>query len=133
MSLVNIGNRPTGPRSSLLVVSRPFQCVAIDLVEYKASAKGFHNVLSVIDHLTRFLLLVPLQDKSMSSSHMCFHFFPRLKLNDQGPEFENELVRELQHNFGQRITAQLWFQEHMNVAVSSSRKFCSGACASNNA
>ena len=46
-------------------IPRPFQCVAIDLVEYKASKQGFHYVLSVINHLTRFLILVPLEDKSM--------------------------------------------------------------------
>ena len=53
-----VGHRP---------ISRPFQCVAIDLVEYNASKQGFHYVLSVIDHLTRFLILVPLKDKSMSA------------------------------------------------------------------
>ena len=45
-----VGHRP---------IFRPFQCVATDLVEYKASKQGFHYVLSVIDHLTRFLILVP--------------------------------------------------------------------------
>ena len=53
-----VGHRP---------ITFPFQCVAIDLVEYKASKKGFRYVLSSIDLLTRFLILVPLKDKSMTT------------------------------------------------------------------
>ena len=40
---------------------------AIDLIEYKVSEQGFHNVLSVFDYLARFLILVPLVDKLMSA------------------------------------------------------------------
>ena len=37
-------------------VERPFQRVAIDLVEYKIVSQGCKYVLSVIDHLTRFVI-----------------------------------------------------------------------------
>ena len=49
-----VGHRP---------VSRPFQCVAVDLIEHKASKIAFHYVF----HLTQFLILVPLKGKSMST------------------------------------------------------------------
>ena len=60
---VNIGKHPIVPRSYQLGIdlSRSFQCVAIDLVEYKASAEGYHYVMSVIDHRTRFVILIPLK------------------------------------------------------------------------
>ena len=67
---VSCQHRKTSHRSPKLPVghrpvSRPFQCLAIDLIEYKASAEGYHYVMSVID-LTRFVILVPLKDKCLS-------------------------------------------------------------------
>ena len=71
-------------------------------------------MLSVIDHLTRFLVLVPLKDKSMSTvaralvTHVFLIFAaPETLHSDQGPEFENDLVRELQHDFGFKKTRTL--------------------------
>ena len=110
-----VGHRP---------VFRPFQCVAIDLVEYKASAKGFHYELSVVDHLTRFLILVPLKDKSMSTAAralvthvLSFFSAPETLHSDQGPEFENDLVRELQHVFGFKKTRTLPYRPQGNSVL----------------
>ena len=97
-----VGHRP---------VDRPFQCVAIDLVEYKSVSKGCKYVLSVIDHLTRFLILVPVPNKRATTiaqalvEHVFSVFSPPETLHsDQGTEFENELVKELQAVFGFRKT-----------------------------
>ena len=54
-----VGHRP---------VSRPFQCVAIDVVEYIPSPNNPKYVMSVIYHLTRFLVLVAIGDKSATTS-----------------------------------------------------------------
>ena len=84
-----IGHRP---------VTRPFQVVAVDLVEYKSMSEGNRFILSVIDHLTRFLILIPI--KSMEAAAVDRHlvdrvfsvFGPLETLNsDQGKEFQNQL------------------------------------------
>ena len=110
-----VGHRP---------ITRPFQCVAIVLVEYKAYKQGFHYVLSCIDHLTRFLILVPLKDKSMTTVARALvdrvsAVFPPPETvhSDQGPEFENELVRELQSVFGFKKTRTLPYRPQGNSVL----------------
>ena len=53
---------PTGHRP----VTKPFQVVAVDLVEYKSKSGGNRFILSVIDHLTRFLILIPMKSKEVA-------------------------------------------------------------------
>ena len=50
-----VGHRP---------IMRAFQCVAVDLVEYKSLSQGNRFIVSVIDHLTRFVVLIPIKDKA---------------------------------------------------------------------
>ena len=71
-------------------------------------------MLSAINHLTRFLAHVPLKDKSMSTAAralvthvLSFFSAPETLHSDQGPEFENDLVRKLQHVFGFKKTRTL--------------------------
>ena len=97
-----VGHRP---------VSRPFQCVTIGLVEYKSSSNSWKYVISVIDHMTRFLVLVAISDKSAATIaralvERVFSVFsaPETLHGDQGCEFENELVKELRSVFGFRKT-----------------------------
>ena len=110
-----VGHRP---------VTRPFQVVAIDLVEYKASADKYRYVMSVIDHLTRFLVLAPLKDKTMATVartlvDRVFSVFgtPESVHSDQGTEFENDLVRELQRVFGFRKTRTLPYRPQGNSVL----------------
>ena len=97
-----VGHRP---------VSRPFQGVAIDLVEYKSSSNNSKYVISVIDHLTRILVLVAINDKSAATIarvlvERVFSVFsvPETLISDLGCEFENELVIESQSVFGFKKT-----------------------------
>ena len=97
-----LGHRP---------VSRPLQCVAIDLVEYKSSSNNSKYVMSVIDHLTRFLVVVAISDKTAATIARVLveHVFsvfsaPETLHSDVGCEFENELVKELQSVFGFKKT-----------------------------
>ena len=85
-----VGHRP---------VSRPFQCVAIDFVEYKSSSNNSKYVTSVIDHLTRFLVLVAISDKSAATTAgvlvervLSVFSAPETLNSDMAAEFENELV-----------------------------------------
>lgn len=49
-----VGHRP---------IERSFLCVTVDLVEYKTMSEGNRFVLSVIDHLTRFVVLIAIKNK----------------------------------------------------------------------
>ena len=97
-----VGHRP---------VTRAFQCVAVDLVEYKSLSQGNRFILSVIDHLTRFFVLIPIKGKAACAvvrrliERVLSVFGPPQTLHsDQGKEFDNELVKELQSDFGYRKT-----------------------------
>ena len=93
-----VGHRP---------VTRAFQCVAVDLVEYKRLS--LHP--SVIDHLTRFVVVIPINDKAART--IVHHLIERVFAvfgptetfhSDQGKVFENELVKEIQSVFGYKKT-----------------------------
>ena len=88
-------------------VTRAFQCVAVDLVECKRLSQGSRFILSVIDHLTRYVVLIPIQDKAARTvvRHVIERVFsvfgpPETLHCDQCKEFKNELVEELQSVFG---------------------------------
>ena len=103
---------PTGH----LPVDRPFQRVSIDLVEYKTesvSPTGLKCLyaLTIIDHLTRFAVLVALPDKKEQTTvkatvERVFGIFgPSETLHsEQGPEFENKVVTRLQNVLGYKKT-----------------------------
>ena len=87
--------------------TRAFQCVAVDLVECKSLSQGNRFILSVIDHLTRFVILIPIKDKATRTivRHLIERVFsvfgcPEALHSDQGEEFESEVVKELQSVFG---------------------------------
>ena len=93
-----VGHRP---------VTRELQCVAADLVEYKSLSQGNRLILSVIDNLTRFIILIPINDEAART--IVRHLIERVSsafgppetlYSDQGKECENELVKELQSVFG---------------------------------
>ena len=103
---------PTGH----LPVDRPFQRVSIDLVEYKTESVSPTGLkcsyaLTSIDHLTRFAVLVALPDKKEQTIakalvERVFGIFGPLETlhSDQGPEFENKVVEQLQDVFGYKKT-----------------------------
>ena len=103
---------PTGH----LPVDRPFQRVSIDLVEYKTEPVAPTGLkcsyaLTIIYHLTRFAVLVALPDKKEQTIaktlvERVFGFFgpPETLHSDQGPEFENKVVKQLQDVFAFKKT-----------------------------
>ena len=93
-------------------VERPFQRVAIDLVEYNTVSQGCKYGLSVIDHMTRLVNLATVPNKeattiSRTLVDRVFSVFgvPELLLHsDMGKYFESQLVKELQTVFGYKKT-----------------------------
>ena len=111
---------PVGHRS----VTRAFQCVAVDLVDYKSLTQGNSFILSVIDHLTRFVILIAIKDKAACTIvrhpiERVFSVFgpPETLHCDQGKEFENELVKELQSVFGYNKTRTAAFRPQGNSVL----------------
>lgn len=97
-----VGHRP---------VDRTFQYVAVDLVEYKPMSEGNQYIMSEIDCLTRFVILIAIKNKEVTTvarkfaDHVFSVFEPRETLHsDQGSEFENQLVSALQIVLGYKKT-----------------------------
>ena len=100
----SVSKVPTG----LLPIEQPFQRISVDLVEYQSvstSAAGIEckYVLSMMDHLTRFAVLVPVRNKAAETvaqaiiERIISIFGPPETLHsDQGSEFENMVIYKLQ-------------------------------------
>ena len=103
---------PTGH----LPVERPFQRISVELVEFKSvstSAAGIEckYVLSMMDHLTRFAVLLPVRNETAETVanaiiERVISIFgpPEILHSDQGPEFENKVICQLQQILGYKKT-----------------------------
>ena len=105
-------------------VTRPFQCVAIDLVEYNHMWEGSRYILSVIYHLTRFVILIRIKTKEATTIarmlvERVFSVFgpPETLHSDQGSEFENQLVKEFQIVFGYKKTRKATYRPQGNSVL----------------
>ncbi|MEP5375796.1 MAG: transposase family protein, partial [Hyphomicrobiales bacterium] len=107
--------RPKLPTAHL-PVGRPFQRISVDLVEYRSvspSAGGIEckDALSMMDRVTRFAVLLPVRDKAADTIARAIierlvNIFgsPETLHSDQGPEFENKVIYQLQRIFGYEKT-----------------------------
>ena len=82
-----------------IVSSFPFELVSVDLVDFPKSSRLFCSVLMVVDHCSKWLVSVPLRDKtgktvSEAFEHRVIPVLPRVPdrvLSDNGPEFRSVL------------------------------------------
>ena len=90
-------------------VSGPFRCVAI--VKYKSSSNNSKYVMSVIDHITCFVVVGEISGNRPRSCSTCFLLFstPETLHSDFGCQFENELVKGVQSYLGSRRRARQRF------------------------
>ncbi len=88
---------------------RPWDVVSIDLLQLPASHQGSRYLLVCVDHLSRYVVMAPLQDKSAKSvantliTHLiCSFSTPRVLLSDNRTvtEFRNQLLEEICKQFG---------------------------------
>ncbi len=86
---------------------RPWDVVSIDLLQLPASNQGSKYLLVCVDHLSRYVVLAPIKDKSANSvAHalitrlFCPYSTPRVLLSDNGAEFRNQLLSEICTQFG---------------------------------
>ncbi len=86
---------------------RPWDVVFIDLLQLPASHQGFRYLLVCVDHLSRYILLAPVKDKSAKSvAHaliihlICPFSTHRMLLSDNETEFRNQLLETICKQFG---------------------------------
>ncbi len=95
------------PILEYLPPNRPWDVVNIDLLQLPASYQGFKYLLVCVDHLSRYVVLAPLKDKTARSvahaliTHLfCPYSAPRELLSDNRAEFRNALLEEISEKFG---------------------------------
>ncbi len=88
----------------------PWNIISIDLLQLPQSQHGSRNLLVCVDHLTRYVVLAPLNEKTATGvAHaLVTHLFcpfstPRVILSDNGAEFRNAVVSE--------ICSQFWIKQ----------------------
>ncbi len=81
--------------------------VSIDLLLLPASYQGSKYLLVCVDHLSRYVVLAPLKDKTAKSvahaliTHLFYPYSaPTVLLSDNGAEFCNALLEEISQQFG---------------------------------
>ncbi len=86
---------------------RPWVVVSIDLLQLPASHQGSKYLLASVNHLSRYVVLAPLKDKSAKSvvhafvTHLfCAYTAPLVLLSDNGAEFHSQLLKEIIKQFG---------------------------------
>ncbi len=86
--------------------NRPWDVVSIDLLELPTSYQGSKYLLDCVEHLSRYVILAPLKDKTAKSvahaliTHLfCPYSAPRVLLSDNGTEFRNTLLEEISQQF----------------------------------
>ena len=85
------------------IPEQPFDKIIIDLVtECETSTSGNKHILTIIDHLTRWLEAFPIPDKSADTTvstsinhYLPVHMCPRYILSDNGTEFKNQLMDQV--------------------------------------
>ena len=86
----------------------PFDKISIDLVtECETSSSGNKHILTMIDHLTGWLEVFPIPDKSADTIMSTFinqylpvPMCPRCILSDNGTEFKNHLMDQVLQQLG---------------------------------
>jgi transposase InsO family protein len=93
----------------------PFHMVAIDLVEFPHSRRGFKHLLTMIDRFSRFVAVVPLKNSRSATviaailKHWIYRFgVPEFILSDNGPQFTAKVFKQFRnlYHFKHRTSAR---------------------------
>ncbi len=103
---------------------RPWDVVAIDLLQLPASHQGSKYLLVCVDHLSRYVVLAPLKDKTagavahaLITNMFCPYSTPRVLLSDNGTEFCNALLEKICKQFNIKQTFTVTYHPASNGLV----------------
>ncbi len=103
---------------------RPRDVVSIDLLQLPASHQGSRYLLVCVDHLSKYVVLAPMKDKTAKSvahaliTHLICPFSThRVLLSDNGTEFRNQLLEEICKQFGIKECFTVSYHSAMNGLV----------------
>jgi hypothetical protein len=104
--------KPAGLLRPLPVPSNKFHTIGIDqIVALPQSRDGFDSVLTVTDHLTKYVILVPCKesDDAESLSHRLFDKvvslfgLPVTIVSDRDPKYTSRFWKSLFHSLGTKL------------------------------
>ena len=80
----------------------PMDLVCMDFLSLEISSGGYENILVITDHFTRFAQAIPSRNQTakitarlLFDNFVCHYGFPSRLHNDQGRNFESEVIKEL--------------------------------------
>ncbi len=104
--------------------NRPWDMVSIDLLQFPTSYEGCKYLLVCVDHLSLYVVLAPLKDKTAKSvahaliTHLfCPYSASRVLLSDNGAEFRNTLLEEISQQFGVKLCLIVTYHPASNGLV----------------
>ncbi|ROT61289.1 hypothetical protein C7M84_020961 [Penaeus vannamei] len=116
--------------------SGPLELVSADLMDLRASVGGYRYVLSIVDHHSRYLQLVPLRNKTAETVLRGFydHFItlfgpPRQIMTDNGGEFANEQWQEVCRQLEIRCSFTIAYHPSSNGLVERTNRVVKDALA----
>lgn len=82
--------------------TRPLQLVCMDFLSLEPDQSNTKDVLVITDHFTKYALAIPTPNqkaktvaKCLWEQLICHYGYPERLHNDQGPDFESHLIREM--------------------------------------
>ena len=103
----------------------PFTKIHVDLTgSHVRSKNGFVYLLTVIDYFTKYLICVPIRDKSALSvvKALVKHVYlllgcPVLQISDMGREFQNDFMKNISDLLGIQLNRTTAYRPSSNGAV----------------
>ena len=120
--LLKVMPRHIIPPTVKIKTAAPFELVAADLVEFGRTSRGNLACLMIVDHNSKWVCAVPLQNKQSKTvcDAMKYHILPKIPdklLVDNGPEFTAGIFEDLLENSGIKHIYSTPFRSAGNGAV----------------
>lgn len=107
---------------NVAIPNKIFSQIGIDLMGLMP-VNGMHYILTVQDHFTKWVELIPLPDKAAPTvaealfKVFCRYGYPDVVISDRGKEFNNELSAAMYEKMGtnHRVTSAYHPQVHISI------------------